>query len=332
MGQCCGLAGRWPLTAEPRWRKLATMNPGKPTHSRHHFVPEFYLRAWASPDETQAPRLTYFRWVPERLHAGRISPKGAAFQDDLYTSVDKDGNKTQAVEREYFGPKVDDLAAPVIAKMLRGERVLSDAEGQAFARYVVAQRVRTPAYVEHVRSEAALAVAEMAEGLDTRYQALRDDASPSTLGEFIGLRMPHLNDYLGIQSLPRLIDQPALLARLVEFEWAWGHLEADGLTLLTSDRPVVFSKGLEDPACIVALPLSPTVAAFAMKDSQRLRGLLGRPPADLIQGLNLDVVKQARTYVYARDGSARAFVEEHLGRPEDQQPERFRRLRPDAKA
>ncbi|MGM9481762.1 DUF4238 domain-containing protein [Roseateles sp. NT4] len=304
------------------------MKRGKQTHSKHHFVPEFYLRAWATPDESQAERLTYFQWIPERLHAARISPKGAAKQVDLYAGVDKDGKKTQAVEQEYFGPKVDDPAAPVIAKMIAGGQPLSEAEAAAFARYVVAQRVRTPGYVKHVRAEATQAVSEMAAGLEADYQALRQEGWPPSLNDFIQHQMPHLPDFLGVQSLPRLIEQPSLLADILEFEWGWGHLDAGDQTLLTSDRPVVFTKGLSDPNCIVALPLSPRVAVFAMKDPQRLRRLLERPARDLVEGLNTNVVMQAKHFVYSRDELQRAFVERHFKRPEEQEAEAFRRLRP----
>jgi hypothetical protein len=304
------------------------MKPPKPTHSKHHFVPEFYLRAWATPDESQAERLTYFQWMPGRLHVARISPKGAAHQVDLYAGVDKDGKKTQVVEKEYFGPKVDGPAAPVISKMISGGQPLSEAEAGVFARYVVAQRVRTPGYVEHVRSEAALAVSEMAAGLEADYQALRHEGLPASLNDFIRQHMSHLKDFVGVQSLPRLIEQPALLAALLEFEWGWGPLHAGDQTLLTSDRPVVFTKGLSDPNCVVALPLSPLVAVFAMKDPQRLRDLLERPARDLVHGLNTNVVMQAKRFVYARDELQRAFVEQHFKTPERQQAETFRRLRP----
>ena len=304
------------------------MFPAKTTHSNHHFVPEFYLRAWTTPDESQAERLTYFQWIQGHLHAARISPKGAARQVDLYAGVDKDGKKTQAVEQEYFGPKVDDPAAPVIAKMIAGGQPLSEAEAGAFSRYVVAQRIRTPGYVEHVRSEATLAVGEMAAGLEADYQALRQEDWPPSVSDFIQQQMPHLPDYLGVQSLPRLIEQPSLLGDILEFEWGWGHLDAGDQTLLTCDRPVVFTKGLSDPNCIVALPLSPKVAVFAMKDPHRLRQLLERSAQDLVEGLDTNVVMQARRFVYARDELQRAFVERHFRRPEEQQAETFRRLRP----
>lgn len=304
------------------------MNTDKSTHSKHHFVPEFYLNAWATSDESQAPRLTYFQWIQGRLHTTRIAPKGAAYQTDLYAGVDKDGRKNQSVEKEYFGPKVDDPAAPVIAKMIAGGQPLSELETEAFARYVLAQRVRTPGYVTHVRQEATLAIDEMAAGLTADYEAIRGQELPASPGEFIQQHMPHLKHYLGIQSLPRLIEQPALLASVLELEWGWGRIESSDRSLLTSDRPIVVTKGLGKPDCIIALPLSPTVAVFAMRDPEKLRRLLNQPARELIGRLNVHVVTQARTFVYARDNFQRSFVEKYFKSPDKQDAETFRRLRP----
>lgn len=305
------------------------MTTAKNSHRNHHFVPELYLKAWATPDETQGPRLTYFRWAQGRLLTSRIAPKGAAAQVDLYATVDKDGSKSQAVETDYFAREIDDKAAPVIAKMIDGSSPLEPEDAAVFARYLVAQRVRIPAYVEHLRKEASLALDEMAESLEADYQAVRRGSAPATFGEFLRQSNPHLKDYIGVQGLPRLIDQPELLASMLEFEWAWGAVGGGDRTLMTSDRPVVFTTGLGNPDCIIAMPLSPTVAFFATKDPARLGRLLAHPPRGLVGRLNYHVLTQAKDFVYALDDSQRRYVEKHFKPPEQQEPERFRRLRPE---
>lgn len=298
------------------------------THKEHHFVPEFYLRAWASPDESQSARLTCFKWILGQLKSDRISPKGAASERFLYSRHSAAPDQRQSVEREFFGARIDDPAAPAIAKMIRGGETLSDAEATAFARYLLAQRYRTPGYIKHLRSEAALAVKDLIADIEPEYQRLSNGDLPDKLSDFMQRTMPALPDYLGIQSLPRLIEQPSLANILVGMEWGWGKLDVPGRTLLTGDRPVIYTRGLGDPACIVALPLSPTVAFFAMKDPERLRRLLAHPPRELIGRLNLHIASQARAYVYARDELQRRFLEKYFKRPEEQPPETFRRLRP----
>ncbi|MBC7663107.1 MAG: DUF4238 domain-containing protein [Caulobacter sp.] len=198
------------------------MKSAKQTHGNHHFVPEFYLRAWATSDESQARRLTYYRWVQGRLIASRISPKGAAAEAELYASIDKEGGKSQTVEMDYFGPQVDDPAAPVITKMLAGNGPLTSEDAAVFARYLLAQRVRTPGYVGHLRSEALLALDDVARSLEADYQKVRHETAPATMADFFRQSMPHVEHYIGVHSLPRLIDQPQLLADILGFDWAWG--------------------------------------------------------------------------------------------------------------
>jgi len=300
------------------------------SHKQHHYVPEFYLRAWATPDGSQADRLTYFKWIPQRLHSDRISPKGAASQPFLYSLEHAAPEERQSLERDFFAARVDDPAAPIIAKMIRGGERLSEAEGSVFAKYVIAQRFRVPAYVEHVRREGSLAVEDMVADLEPQYQAVRRSDHPGRLSEFVRQTMPHLPDHLGIQSLPRLIDQPSLANSLMEMAWGWGRLDARGRNLLTCDRPAVFTHGLGDPKCIVALPLSATVAFFAMKGAESLQRLLDRPARDLVGRLNENILSQAREYVYARDELQRPFIEKHFRLPDAQPAETFRPLRPGA--
>jgi hypothetical protein len=310
-------------------RETLAMSPDRKTHGNHHFVPELYLKAWATRDESQGRRLTYYRWIQGRLLTSRIAPKGAAAQFDLYATVDKDGSKSQSVEKDYFAREIDDKASPVIAKMLAGDGPLTSGDAAAFARYLLAQRVRTPGYVEHLRCEAALALDDVARSLEADYQKVRHQTAPATMADFFQQSMPHVEHYIGVQSLPRLIDQPRLLADILDFEWAWGPIGSADTALLTSDRPVVFTTGLGNPDCIIALPLSPTVAFFAMKERARLERMLQHPPQDLAARLNYHVLSQAKEYVYAGDDSQRTCVEEHFRPPERQQREVFRRLRPE---
>ena len=305
-----------------------TSGPRRPP-SKHHYVPEFYLRAWATPDESQAPRLTCFKWVQGSLRADRIAAKGAAHQQDLYARQTDDPTLRQSIESDFLGPRVDGPAALVIKKMLEGRGDLGGDDAQIFARYLLAQRVRIPDYVEHIRSEAAQAVQELLQRLDPEYQKERLSDSPERLVDWLGANVLRLNDLIGIQSFPNLLALPDLISSLVDkMSWGWGQMRARDVSLLTCDNPVVFTHGLSDPRCIVALPLSPTVAFLAASDDARLHALLNRDSAELITRLNLHITSQARRYVYANDASQRAFIEQHFLRPEQQAKPAYRRLRP----
>jgi len=90
-------------------------------------------------------------------------------------------------------------------------------------------------------------------------------------------------------------------ATVLSFHWHIVDFESSSKPLLTSDRPCVYTEGLDKPNCVIALPLSPRHAFFAFPpDSNAQRVLMKTPSSRLAEGLNESVVGQAVTRAYSQ--------------------------------
>jgi Protein of unknown function (DUF4238) len=86
---------------------------------------------------------------------------------------------------------------------------------------------------------------------------------------------------------------------VLSFSWNIVNFERSSKLLLSSDRPCVYTEGLDKPDCIIALPLSPRHAFFAFRPNSRAqRRLMNIPISKLAAKLNDNVVRQAVTRAY----------------------------------
>lgn len=120
------------------------------SHFNHHFVPRFLLQEWhTEPDD----KLSCFRWESGRFLHNRYSAKSVAKMKGLYSTGVSSYDDGNILEREYFAVKVDSPAAVVHKLILaHGISCLDDEHRRSWARFLLAQVVRTPDKVAHVRS------------------------------------------------------------------------------------------------------------------------------------------------------------------------------------
>src|SRR4051794_30192570 len=63
--------------------------------------------------------------------------------------------------------------------------------------------------------------------------------------------------------LPELIGHEGIARKLLSMHWTIKSFEESKFTLLTSDRPVCMTSGIDDDRCTVFIPLAPRLAFFA---------------------------------------------------------------------
>lgn len=80
---------------------------------------------------SRAPPTELLRWIQECLLVKRTSANGAAAEDDLYASVDKDGIKRQTVEKDCFGPQVCEKLRVMVKTPLRRYKYPPDRQEEA---------------------------------------------------------------------------------------------------------------------------------------------------------------------------------------------------------
>src|ERR1700720_789897 len=95
-------------------------------HDSHHYVPRFLLQGWHTPPDD---KLSAFSWVNGRLLHERYTAKHVAKTTGLYALQGTDDPERNLVERDYFGPVVDEPAAAAHKQILAGGvRRLNDAQ------------------------------------------------------------------------------------------------------------------------------------------------------------------------------------------------------------
>jgi len=69
---------------------------------------------------------------------------------------------------------------------------------------------------------------------------------------------------------------------------------------------------LSDPLCYIALPLSPHKLFVASHDRRYAKTLPGARHTRIVKAMNMDVVRQAREFVWGSDDAQAEFVQKHM--------------------
>lgn len=101
---------------------------------------------------------------------------------------------------------------------------------------------------------------------------------------------------------------------LVSMNWATKTIRTARHSLLTSDRPVIMTNGLDRSDAHIVLPISPCKLFIATKTEQMLRQITTMEAAESVWASNNKVAEQAYKYVYGVGDSQMRFVANRLGK------------------
>ena len=109
--------------------------------------------------------------------------------------------------------------------------------------------------------------------------------------------------------LPELIDHEGIGQLLNGMRWFVVITPDDAPPFLSSDRPLFMSSTFSEPECYLTLPIAPRGLFVAANTEEIERSFRNRPPKELVQETNSQVVKQAVKYVYGIDDAEKEFVD-----------------------
>jgi hypothetical protein len=117
---------------------------------RHHYVPQFYLRKWYVPGQSEF--LLYYRDDAGRVLYGRRSAKSVGFVKGLYATVPDflgvHHELSNEIEQKFFSP-LDSMASEVHRKLLAsGTDGLSSKDRFVWSLFVNSLLERSPARIE----------------------------------------------------------------------------------------------------------------------------------------------------------------------------------------
>ena len=276
---------------------------------RHHFVPQFLLRAWS--EGTGDGMIQEFRLDLESVLTRRRAPRATAFQNNLY-AIDRqelDDKSRQMIETKVLR-EIDNYAAQVRVKMEQyGLKSLSITERQDWARFLMSLRVRQPDVVSELRMEGAHTLRQSLQDDPVQYEALAEEDDAPTLEEWVEQHFPGLIENFGLSCFPELVDNKEVGTKILHLHWClWDFTDAKH-ELLLADNPCIFTGGIDAPELIVALPISPTKAFLGTRGDQTAAMVRQQSPGTLVVRINESSVQQARARVYARSNAPKRFIE-----------------------
>ena len=263
---------------------------------KHHHVPVFYLSRWSGGDGT----VHVIRNINGKIVRSRNTPDYLGFEYYLYSyHEDFDAADRAEIETKFFGP-LDNEGARIVSKMITGGP-LEKRDTILWAQFLTSMRVRTPENVDKIRTEAQKALVREIQSAQLDYAKLKQDTDPRTAVDWLRVNRPGLIESFGVGQLPKIASSPKVMQEVLSFDWHIVDFETSSKPLLTSDRPCVYTEGLDKPNCVIALPLSPRHAFFAFRpNSNAQRVLMKTPISRLAAGLNESVVGQAVTRAFCQ--------------------------------
>jgi hypothetical protein len=296
----------------------------------HHYIPRFYLRAFRDPacPEGQDPWL----WVVDLTErsVSRRSPKNVGKAANYYAFPDGGGGLNQAGEQVLS--QIESDAAPVVAKLLRGENELSEEERGALAFFMAFLAMRVP-YFRNLMEEADRQIGEMnlqiaANHPDYFERIVRE--SHKGIKEFTPEEIEKVRQWaLNKGNYTVQVDPSSSLSTVFEvapdfvpflYNMNWAFLVAPaGSCFVTSDNPVSWvdptprphflGHGLAMPNIELTFPLSPNLCLMGT-----WREFIGREEtnSDVVNQANWRRVISATRFVFANSESAALRALEYL--------------------
>lgn len=282
----------------------------------HHFTPVFYLKAWARSDGRV---IRYYR-PNDAVVASPISPKNTGYEEHLYSfeGLPPEVDPGEVLERDFFSP-VDSRAAVAHQTLLGGGlNRLTNEQRADWARFMMSTQLRSPFALGELKRLADQNLRANL-GSDIEYHAIKKPDDPETIYEWTLKHQPHVIENAHKQFLPKLIDHENLGEYLINMFWATIDVSAASHSLLTADRPFVYTQGWKDPRTVLLFPLSTGILFAATNGSERMAEITRNKPTVLVKDVNHMVASCAVDFVVGADNSHLTFVERRLRRP-DQEP------------
>jgi hypothetical protein len=277
---------------------------------KHHYIPFFYLKQWAGGDK----QICEFSKPYDRVKAQRKHPDGTGFVHGLNTIPGVPVHDAQYLENVFF--KFTDNYAAIALRVLLGDPPwnFTNKVRSAWSRFLMSLIVRNPESVGKHRAAAEALFKSALPDIEADYAKRRAPTDPATYMEYAQIHSPNPAGRAFARLMQSVIDSEFSGSRLNSMRWMVLHDPAPKHLLLTSDRPVVMTNGLERPNGQLIIPISPRhvfVATKTLETENYIRGVWRN--RQLIQQINDRVALQSRKYVYGYSEAQLSFVSPRLG-------------------
>ena len=277
--------------------------------SKHHYIPECYLKAWAGDNG----RLCEFK----RGHGGRVrrrwtSPGGTGYAIDLY-AIPELGPLSTDIEQQFLRP-VDGEAARILRALRTESREnFTAGERSVWATFLLSILLRNPESIGAIKSAILerwnAPRPELQEIYERQY---RKEGDPESVDEYLAREESDGAYRLIYKMIPDTMTHERVGTFIINMRWGIVDIPTHLPELLTSDRPIIMSNGLDQDDGHLAIPVSPRRLFLACKNEQITRQILGMTPRDLVRRTNQLVVERAKRLVFSTDERQLRFIQNRL--------------------
>lgn len=283
--------------------------PNQP--NKHHFLPEFYLKQWSVDGEKFCEFSKPYKYhvAPRRTHAG-----GTGYILRLYAIEGLPENEAVAFESAFLSP-VDSRAAEAL-KMMRQEHAAKNfnaKQREAWAGFLTSLMSRMPEDIrkvkEHVKGDWLAGIPELQE----KYAEHKAAGDPELVLDFIKASEDVFFEKGAFEVLKRIMAHRTLARQMMSYEWSILTVERSKFSLLTSDRPLLYTIHMTRKDSHILIPISPHEIFLAVKNRSFAKHIKDRSQTELVRLINAAVVENADKYVYGVDDRQLRFVQNRMG-------------------
>lgn len=286
------------------------MKPPQPP-SKHHFIPQFYLRAWTGEDG----RLErFFKRGSGELGVKRAAPAAMGWERDLYRAPDPelDPWRAQALEENFFSP-LDAAAARCMQRLNAGDlNGWTSTDRTTWAMFLMSLFHRTPEHLEATMAKLREIYDESSPTIEARYAELRAPTDPETFDEWERKRDPQYLEKAAFRLLPGTIDNRKVGEFIINVQWGVIDITGSDHPLLISDNPIIF-RPLKLLMGHIGIPISPYRLFLASEDLGLFEHMKREGPKQVARVANHVVVGNANRFVGAVDRRSLAYIQKHYG-------------------
>jgi Protein of unknown function (DUF4238) len=275
--------------------------------ARHHYVPKFLLRQWA----TNGRFVSYYFETGSRkaIVNAKAAVASACQIPNLNTYFGVHVSQRDFPETGFFTPRVDTPAAIALQVILeKGVRALSPEQRMDWARLLVSFGVRMPEALRKLgpgETKKAFALVEAS--------AKGSPNAERKISAIIQTNMQKLERNFPINIAMDLSTDPKKLVKVDRMTW-WVRRWSRSAVLI-GDRPLLtFPRAphpcgipLDNPSCLIALPIAPNAVFFASANPKTKDKARKMTPSRIAFAVNEETI-WCSTCIYASDKSLASFV------------------------
>lgn len=276
---------------------------------KHHYIPEFYLKRWASPDDGKLCEWQRHRGVAKPR---RVYPAQTGYVHRLYEMQDFPPNLAQQIETKFFQP-VDTQAANALALMERDgtDTVWTNELRSAWTRFLLSLLLRCPEDLRKLRSIWKRDILVVPDEMEEKYQRLESDNDfPSFRSYIEGLPL-HSHEKQFFKTFMSLVSSKTTGDFIINMNWAVLNLSSE-FSIYTSDRPVIMTNGINNINGHILLPIGPTRLFLAASSKRTIAQADNADQNELAKQVNRAVIQHAVSYSYTQKDNCQRFVQNRM--------------------